>query len=146
MELLRRRLQRLAQVYLDEFGVDVLSLDRAGAAGGLGGGLAALGGDLLDGFGLIADEVNLYERIEAADVVVTGEGRLDATSFEGKVVGGVTDLAKEARVPVVAIVGMSDADVTSRVETIDLSTRFGPRAPFEDPLACVRTAIEERFG
>ena len=57
VELLRRRLQRLAQVYLDEHGVDVLALPGAGAAGGLAGGLAAAGATLIEGFDLVADEL-----------------------------------------------------------------------------------------
>ena len=57
VELLRRRLERLAQVYLDEHGVDVLALEGAGAAGGLAGGLAAVGAELVSGFDLVADEV-----------------------------------------------------------------------------------------
>ena len=53
----------------------------------------------------MADELGLAERIEAADVVVTGEGFLDEESFEGKVVGGVATMAARAGRPVVAIVG-----------------------------------------
>ena len=93
VELLRRRLERLAQVYLDEHGVDVTELPGSGAAGGLAGGLAALGARLVPGFDLVADEVELLDRLEGADLVVTGEGFLDEQTFEGKVVGGVVELA-----------------------------------------------------
>ena len=92
----RRRLERLAQVYEDDYGVDVRALDGAGAAGGLAGGLAALGGELVPGFDVVADELDLAERIEAADLVVTGEGFVDEQSFEGKVVGGVAELAERS--------------------------------------------------
>ena len=57
--------------------------------GGLAGGLAALGGRIVPGFELVAEHVDLPERIAAADAVVTGEGYLDAQSLDGKVVGGV---------------------------------------------------------
>ena len=70
-----------------------------GAAGGLAGGLAAAGARLVPGFDLVADEVELYERLEGADLVVTAEGFLDAQSFEGKVVGGVAELTAQAGVP-----------------------------------------------
>ena len=66
---------------------------------GLAGGLAAVGAELVEGFEVVADEVDLWERIEGADLVVTGEGFLDAQSFEGKVVGGVAAMAEEARCP-----------------------------------------------
>ena len=71
-------------------------LEGAGAAGGLAGGLAAVGARLVEGFEVVADEVELYDRIEGADLVITGEGFLDEQSFEGKVVGGVAELAAEA--------------------------------------------------
>lgn len=126
--LLRRRLERLAQIYAEEHGVDVLELERAGAAGGLAGGLAAVGATLHDGFELIAEAVELYDAIETADLVVTGEGKLDAPSFDGKVVGGVVGLADAAGVPVVAVVGTTDPEVAGRVPTIDLTARFGADA------------------
>ena len=125
VELLRRRLERLAQVYRSEHGVDVTELEGAGAAGGLAGGLAAAGARLVSGFDLIADEVELYDRIEGADLVITAEGFLDAQSFEGKVVGGVAALAAEAGVPVVAMAGQVFDDAGERIEAISLVDRFG---------------------
>ena len=76
-----------------------------GAAGGLAGALAALGGRLLPGFELVADELELFERIEQADLVVTGEGFIDEQSFDGKVVGGVAEMASSLGVPVLAVAG-----------------------------------------
>src|SRR5205807_8387372 len=69
VRLLRRRLERLAQVYRDEHGVDVLGVDGAGAAGGLAGGLAAAGATLVEGFELIADEVGLDDHLEGGGLV-----------------------------------------------------------------------------
>ena len=69
------------------------TIDGTGAAGGIAGALAALGGQLVPGFELVADELDLYDAIAAADLVITGEGYLDEQSFEGKVVGGVQALA-----------------------------------------------------
>ena len=105
VKLLRRRLERLAQVYLDEHGVDVQALEGSGAAGGLAGGLAAVGAELVSGFDVVADELGLDERLEGADLVVTGEGFLDDESFDGKVVGGVASLAEAVGVPCLAVVG-----------------------------------------
>ena len=137
VELLRRRLDRLAQVYRAEHGVDVTDLVGAGAAGGLAGGLAAVGARLVPGFDLVADEVELYERVEGADLVVTGEGFLDAQSFEGKVVGGVAAIAEEAGVPVVAIVGEAFDGVDDRIRTVSLVQRFGEERARADTLACI---------
>src|SRR5690606_36080047 len=129
VELLRRRLERLADVYLADHGVDVRSLPGAGAAGGLAGGLAVAGATLVGGFEALAEEVGLHERIEGADLVVTAEGFLDEQSFEGKVVGGVVELAAEAGVPVVAVVGevVDDPAVLGRpgLRVVSLVERFG---------------------
>jgi glycerate kinase len=143
VELLRRRLERLAQVYRADHDVDVLALEGAGAAGGLAGGLAAAGARLLSGFDLIADEVELYERIEGADLVVTAEGFLDAQSFDGKVVGGVAELAAEAGVPVVAVVGEVFDGVEDRIEAISLVERFGAERALDDAVGCIEAVVAE---
>jgi glycerate kinase len=143
VELLRRRLERLAQVYRADHDVDVLALEGAGAAGGLAGGLAAAGARLLSGFDLIADEVELYECIEGADLVVTAEGFLDAQSFDGKVVGGVAELAAEAGVPVVAVVGEVFDGVEDRIEAVSLVERFGEERALEDAVGCIEAVVAE---
>ncbi len=110
IELLTRRLERLQQQYLDQYGVDVSELPGAGAAGGLAGGLVAVGGRLESGFEMLAERARLDEFIDGAALVVTGEGFLDAGSFCGKVVGGVHQWASDAGVPVAAVVGDADDD------------------------------------
>jgi glycerate 2-kinase len=137
VELLRRRLERLAQVYLEEHGVDVLALPGAGAAGGLGGGLAAAGGELVSGFDLVADEVRLDEHLDGADLVITGEGFLDEQSFEGKVVGGVAALAEHLGVPVVAIAGKVYDTAPDRIEAVSLVERFGEERARRETLTCI---------
>jgi glycerate kinase len=102
--LLTRRLASLADQYEQRTGVDVRSLPGAGAAGGLAGGLAALGAELEPGFDVVAGAAGLDRALEGVDLVVTGEGRLDATSFAGKVVGGVLEWATDAGVDHVAVI------------------------------------------
>jgi glycerate kinase len=143
VELLRRRLERLAQVYLAEHGVDVLALEGAGAAGGLAGGLAAAGGRLVSGFDLVAEEVGLDERIEGADLVITAEGFLDEQSFEGKVVGGVVELAGALDVPVVVVAGQVFEEVGGRVEAISLVERFGERRAHDEVSWCIEQVARE---
>ena len=141
--LLQRRLERLAQVYRDEYGVDVTALAGSGAAGGLAGGLAAIGAKLVDGFALVADELALAERMRDVDLVITGEGFLDEQSFDGKVVGGVVELAAQVGVPVLAVVGDVYDDADTRVETVALATRFGRERALADTLECVEQAVSE---
>jgi glycerate kinase len=148
--LLTGRLHRLAQQYREVYGVDVTDLPGGGAAGGLAGGLAALGGRLVPGFELVADELHLADRVRAADVVVTGEGHLDAQSFQGKVVGGVLALAEEAGRPVIAIVGEADPDVVAgvagRLQVVSLIEHFGPARAMSEPLWCIEAAARRTLG
>ncbi|MGI8492385.1 MAG: glycerate kinase family protein [Acidimicrobiales bacterium] len=141
VELLSRRLERLAQLYRERFGVDVSAIDGSGAAGGLAGGLAALGASLVSGFDLVADTVELAERIEGADLVIAGEGYLDEQSFAGKAVGGVASLAEEVGVPLLVIAG--DGDGAQPVEYRSLVKVFGTTRAMEDTAGCI-TALVER--
>jgi glycerate kinase len=147
VELLRRRLERLADVYVRDYGVDVRDLAGGGAAGGLAGGLAVLGATLVSGFDVVADAIALDERIEGADLVLTGEGYLDGQSFEGKAVGGVAELGREAGVPVLAIVGDAnpDAEVPVGIEVVSLVERFGDERAMAEVLACVDEVVGERL-
>ena len=141
--LLERRLERLAQVYEDDYGIDVRPLDGSGAAGGLAGGLAAIGAQLEAGFELVAGVVELEDRIEGADLVITGEGQLDRPSFDGKVVGGVLDLARRAGVPAVVVAGRVADGVEAPVPVISLVERFGEERALADTAACVAEAVGE---
>ena len=84
-------------------GVDVTQLIGAGAAGGLAGGLAAIGAELAPGFDVVAEAVGLEAALEGADLALTGEGKLDASSLAGKVVGGVLAWADDLEVASVAV-------------------------------------------
>jgi glycerate kinase len=90
--VLAQRLGELAQHYRARFGVDVRRVPGAGAAGGIGGALMALGATVVPGFEFVAGAVSLRDRIRASDVVVSGEGCLDATSWQGKVIGRLAAL------------------------------------------------------
>lgn len=137
IEMLTRRLQQLRQRYQDDFGVDVEEIEGSGAAGGIAGMLAALGGDLIPGVELVADEVDLYDAIDQADLVITGEGRLDAQSFEGKVVGGVAEIARGAGVDVAALVGITSAEAVGRLPTWSLVDAYGEERSLREPLWCI---------
>ena len=97
----------------------------------------------MSGFELVADELGLAERIEAADLVVTGEGFLDEESFEGKVVGGVLSLAQEAGRPVLAVVGelLEGVAVPDGMEVVSLVERCGRAAALEDTEAAIEDAV-----
>jgi glycerate 2-kinase len=110
VSLLTRRLKMLADRYRARTGVDVSQLTGAGAAGGLAGGLAAIGAELAPGFEVIAEAVGLEAALEGADLAITGEGKLDASSLAGKVVGGVLAWADDLDVANVAIIAGQATD------------------------------------
>lgn len=78
----------------------------AGAAGGLGYGLLVLGGRRESGFGTVAAAIDLERHVREADLVITGEGKLDWQSLGGKVVSGLAELAGQAIRPCVAVAGV----------------------------------------
>jgi glycerate kinase len=105
VEQLADRLRRFAVELEERTGVDVRALQGSGAAGGLAGGLAALGATLRPGFSVVAGNVGFADALERATAVVTGEGRLDETSLAGKVVGEVLSAASLAGRPAAVVAG-----------------------------------------
>lgn len=98
-------LRHLADLILREFGID-LNFQGAGASGGLGAGsLFFLDARLIPGSRYILQTLDIENEVQAADFVVTGEGRLDDQSLSGKVVGSVLDLCSQYRKPCVIICG-----------------------------------------
>lgn len=99
-------LRHLGEVSCQCLGKDLSQLPGAGAAGGLGFGMAAFcGAKLQMGIDVVLDTLGFEERLQQASLVFTGEGRIDSQSARGKVVAGVARRAKQAGVPVVALVG-----------------------------------------
>jgi glycerate kinase len=97
---------RFAEVVEQQFGVHVLNLPGAGAAGGLGAGLVAFTrARLCPGVELIADACGLARKMQGADLVITGEGCLDAQTANGKAPVGVARVAERLNIPVVAVAG-----------------------------------------
>lgn len=139
VRILRERLERLAERYRTELGVEVLELAGAGAAGGLAGGLAAIGARLLPGFDIVADRLHVDERLAEADLVVTGEGRVDATSFTGKVVGQVLDRATARGVEALVVAG--DAAPELPIDALSLVARYGPERAFAESAECLTELV-----
>jgi glycerate kinase len=144
--VLSERLAALAERYRDELGVDVTALRGAGAAGGLAGGLAALGAELVPGFDLVAAQVGLEPALAGVDLVITGEGRLDPTSFAGKVVGGLLRLCAERNVPALVVTGEIAAGTECPVPAISLVEVFGRRRAWAEPGECVAEAVAGALG
>jgi glycerate kinase len=106
VEFLDGQLRSVSEAVIRELGIDVSALPGAGSAGGMGGGMAAFFGSRIQmGIETVLDTVNFDRLLSGADLVFTGEGKIDTQSLRGKVVIGVSRRAKKQGVPVIAIVG-----------------------------------------
>ena len=116
------RLARRLDSFARELPRDPRGVPLTGAAGGLSGGLwAALGARLAPGAPFVLDALGFAARMRAARAVVTGEGRLDRTTLEGKAAGEVAVRARQAGVPAHAIVGANDLSLFDQ-RILDLQT------------------------
>jgi len=115
LELLERSLTHLADATARDLGCDFRNEPGAGAAGGLGFGLMSFcGANVRPGFEVVAQAVSLEQKIKRADVIITGEGKLDNQTLEGKTPAGVADLAHKFGKRVFAIVGRAEANSSAR--------------------------------
>ncbi|MBV7404185.1 glycerate kinase [Enterobacter sp. ENT03] len=105
-------LHHYAKIIQRDLDVDVLTLAGGGAAGGMGAGLYAFcGAELRRGIEIVTDALHLAEHVADADLVITGEGRIDSQTVHGKVPVGVAKVAKKYHKPVIGIAGSLTADV-----------------------------------
>ena len=99
-------LSHFAKIAARDAGIDVLNLPGAGAAGGMGGGMAALlKGELQMGIETVLDVTGFDALLDGASAVFTGEGKIDGQSLRGKVVIGVARRTKKQNIPCIALVG-----------------------------------------
>lgn len=115
VQLLDDGLSHMATVVKRDLGKDILDLPGAGAAGGMGGGMVAfLGSRLQMGIETVLDTVGFDSLLDGADLVFSGEGKIDYQSLRGKVVIGVARRTKKRGVPLIAIVG----DIGGNIEAV----------------------------
>ncbi len=112
VEMLDAGLVNLCDIIKKDCKVDVSNLAGGGAAGGFGAGVAAFfGAELRAGIDVVLETVEFEKKLENCSFVITGEGRLDSQSLNGKVPIGVARAAKKKNVPVIAIVGILGDDI-----------------------------------
>jgi len=111
VEALDKNLVHIAALIADQLGKEIEKVPGSGAAGGLGGGLMAfLGARLVKGFDMVAEICALEDAIKAADLVITGEGKLDGQTRFGKTPYGVAQMALKHQKPVIGVAGTVEAD------------------------------------
>ena len=155
-------LRHFGDVIRSQYGLDVSAMPGAGAAGGMGAGcVALLGGMIQSGIDAVLDVTGFDRQLEGADLVITGEGRIDSQSAGGKVISGVARRTKAKGIPLIAIAG-GIADSAGAVYDIGVSAMFstdraalpvdmlGARSPgdYEATLSDIMSliAIAERFA
>ena len=155
-------LRHFGDVIRSQLGIDVSAMPGAGAAGGMGAGcVALLGGMIQSGIDAVLDVTGFDRQLEGADLVITGEGRIDSQSADGKVISGVARRTRPKGIPLIAIAG-GIADSAVAVYDIGVSAMFstdraalpvdmlGARSPgdYEATLNDVMSliAIAERFA
>ena len=155
-------LRHFGDVIRSQYGLDVSAMPGAGAAGGMGAGcVALLGGTIQSGIDAVLDVTGFDRQLEGADLVITGEGRIDSQSADGKVISGVARRTKAKGIPLIAIAG-GIADSAGAVYDIGVSAMFstdraalpvdmlGARSPgdYEATLSDIMSliAIAERFA
>lgn len=155
-------LRHFGDVIRSQYGLDVSAMPGAGAAGGMGAGcVALLGGMIQSGIDAVLDVTGFDRQLEGADLVITGEGRIDSQSADGKVISGVARRTRAKGIPLIAIAG-GIADSAGAVYDIGVSAMFstdraalpvdmlGARSPgdYEATLSDIMSliAIAERFA
>ena len=104
-------MQAFSRLIYKETGTDVMTIEGAGAAGGLGGALKAfLDADLKKGADMVLDAVCFDQTIEDADLVITGEGKIDSQTLNGKLPSAVARRASARNIPVMAICGRTEVE------------------------------------
>jgi glycerate kinase len=144
-------LENLAARIATDLGIEVGHLSRGGAGGGLGAGLAVFAGaKLAEGAELVIGATRLRDRLESADLVITGEGRLDAQSLEGKVPIAVAAAARSAGVTCMAIAGdvllgparLSEAGIE---RAVSLVAEVGTNKALASPEQSIESVAEHLF-
>ncbi|PLS17348.1 glycerate kinase [Bacillus sp. M6-12] len=145
---LDKALGQFAVVIFKQKRIDIRDLPGSGAAGGMGAALLAfLNARMQSGIEVVMDAINFREKVKSADLVITGEGRLDSQTLSGKVIAGVCKEAGKVAKPVIALCGKLELS-NQQMETLGLKAGFslvsGP-CTLEDSMRKAEEFAEERI-
>ena len=108
---LEQGMQNLNRIILQDHGMDLSKVKGSGAAGGLGGAFKVFLNARLDkGIDMVLDAIGFESKIQGADLIITGEGKIDSQTAKGKVISGIASIARKHNIPVIAIAGIVDMD------------------------------------
>lgn len=147
IEKLDQGLQNLAQVIKKDLGKDIALIPGAGAAGGMGGGaIAFLNGTLKNGVHLMMDVLGLEAAIKQADLIITGEGKIDDQTINGKLIKGVAEMAHKYGKKTIVLCGKLDlsAPLLKSIHIQHASTILNGPSSLEDALQNASALIESK--
>ncbi len=124
IEFLDNGLKNIHAVLLKESGIDTNRIPGVGSAGGIGASLIALcNAKIQIGFEMISNLTNLEDKIRNADIVISGEGKLDSQSVKGKVIYGVSKLCKKHEKPLIVFAGQNEL-TASEIENLAVKNAY----------------------
>lgn len=131
-------LRRFAEAVMRHNGADISSLAGAGAAGGLGGGFVGLLNARLErGINMVLEAIHFHDILEGCDLVITGEGRLDAQTVMGKAPSGVLHAAQRRGIPVIAIGGaVVECEELEQSDFLAIFPVVSSPMPLEEAMRC----------
>ena len=137
VELLDEGLRHLASIIQKDLGVDISNTPGAGAAGGLGGGLIGfMHAQVKSGINTILDLINFNEIISNSDIVISGEGKLDKQTYDGKVIDGIAKRCEECHKPLIIVSGISEISLKELQKiypcVLDIYETNEKHLPFDD--------------
>jgi glycerate kinase len=119
IKILDENLKHLAKVISEQLKYDIKDVPGSGAAGGMGAGIVTfLGGTIRKGIDIMIDITDLEKKVQYADLIFSGEGRIDNQILNGKTIYGISKLAKKYNIPIVAIVGNINDDAYELYGTV----------------------------
>lgn len=144
IELLDAGLRNLA-ICLEAVGYpDIANIPGAGAAGGVGGGsIAFLGAELVSGIQTFLGISRLEEWVKKSDLIITGEGKLDAQTAHGKVVSGVCLLAQKHGIPVLAVCGIAEEGLAEKLSLKKIYSVMNRSNSVEEAMTTAAEKLEE---
>jgi glycerate 2-kinase len=149
--LLNEALYNYVKVIKSDISIDIHDLKSGGAAGGIAGGMKAFfNAELKNGIRTILELINFNNIIMDADLIITGEGKIDSQTIYGKVISGISETAKNKKIPVIAFCGIMEGikrELQAQLNLKDIipvvGAGFTREQSFENPAECLyQVAIE----